>query len=420
MESKMGAIKANLERVTRDVNDLAKIITPHEIGFTRISFSKEDRRARKHVARLMEEEANLTISIDDAGNLIGRRQGKRKAPSIVIGSHIDTVRGGGRFDGTAGVVAGLEIARLFKEKHIETIHPIEVVIFLAEEPSPFGISTIGSRGMAGKLSEDLLGSLKDDEGRNLGKAIEMMGGNPAKIIEAKRSSNDIRVFLELHVEQGPILFSKKIPMGVVTGICGIHRGKVEVMGKCDHSGTTPMEVRNDALTAASEVILALEKICRQLDEVVGTIGRIEIFPNSSNVVPGNVTLIMEVRSLVDSMAMEAVSLFRKALKKIEEERGTIIQFESEISSNPVVFNSKMVKLIVGACKRCHISYQEMSSGAGHDASHMASMAPTGMIFIPSKDGKSHCPEEWSKFEHICLGAEVLAETILMIDREETV
>lgn len=416
----MEAIKANLERITRDVNDLAEIITPHEIGFTRISFSKEDRRARNHVARLMEEEANLTIRIDAAGNLIGRMAGTKKAPSIVLGSHLDTVRGGGRFDGTAGVVAGLEIARLFKEKQIETFHPIEVVIFLAEEPSPFGISTIGSRAMAGKLSEDLLGSLKDDEGRNLGKAIEMMGGNPEKIIEAKRSSDDIRVFLELHIEQGPILFSNKIPMGVVTGICGIHRGKVEVMGKCDHSGTTPMEARKDALTAASEAILAFEKICRQLDEVVGTIGRIEVFPNSSNVVPGHVALIMEVRSLIDSVAMEAVLLFRKALKKIEKERGTVIRFESEVSSNPVIFDSKMVELIAGACRRCNISYQEMTSGAGHDASHMASLAPTGMIFIPSKDGKSHCPEEWSNFEHICLGAEVLAETILMIDRKETV
>ena len=408
----------NLERITRDIMRLAEFISPHEPGYTRISFSEEERRAREYIARLMEEEAKLAVSIDAAGNLIGRRGGERQRPSIVLGSHLDTVRGGGRFDGIAGVVAGLEVARIFEENNINSFHPLEVVAFLAEEPSPFGISTVGSRGMVGKLSGELLGNLKDSDGRTLGMAVEEMGGRPENIHEAKRSPDDILAYLELHIEQGPLLFSQGIPIGVVTGICGIYRGDIEVIGNSDHSGTTPMNIRKDALAAASEVILALEKICQQLDGVVGTIGKIEVFPNSTNVVPGSVTLVMDLRSLVDSWAAEAVSLFKKALEEIQEERGVILNFEEGIGSDPVIFNAEMVEGIGRVCQDYNILYQEMPSGAGHDAGHMAALAPTGMIFIPSKEGRSHCPEEWSEFEHVSLGAEVLAGTVALIDREE--
>lgn len=416
----MNIFKANLERITRDIMKLAEFTSTEEPGYTRISFSEEDRRAREHLARLMEEEAGLTVGIDAVGNLIGRRQGKKQRPAIIIGSHTDTVMGGGRFDGMAGVVAGLEVVRLFAEKEIETLHPIEIVSFLAEEPSPFGISTVGSRGMAGMLSKDLLESLNDSKRMTLSAAIKEMGGDPLKITEAKRASRDVLAYLELHIEQGPSLFSQDIHIGVVTGIVGIYRGIINVVGKSNHAGTTQMETRKDALTAASEIVLALERICRDLDGVVGTIGKIEVFPNSSNVVPGNANMEMELRSLNASRAADALSLLKTALENIQKQRGIIINFKEWIGSDPVIFKEKIVKFICTACDQLEIPYLKMPSGAGHDANHMAKLAPTGMIFIPSRDGMSHCPEEWSEFEHICMGAELLARAITLLDREEDI
>jgi N-carbamoyl-L-amino-acid hydrolase len=414
----MERFKPNLERICRDITTISKFATSGEPGSTRISFSEEYRQARNHLALLMEDEAKLNVRIDPAGNLIGRREGKRQKPAILVGSHLDTVQGGGKFDGVSGVISGIEIARRFEEKRINTIHPLEIVAFLAEEPSPFGISTVGSRGMAGVLKEELLTSLKDNKGRTLGMAIREMGGEPSKIGEARRHSDDVFAYLELHIEQGPILFSRGIPIGVVTGIVGITRGRIEIIGRADHSGTTPMELRKDALPAGSEVILALEKVCTQVKGVVGTIGRVEVFPNSFNVIPGTVILGMEIRSLSEGDLNQTVSLFEIELDQIRDKRGITVNFETEVSSKPVIFNSRIVDRISRICEHLNIPYLEMPSWAGHDASHLARIAPTGMIFIPSKDGRSHCPDEWSEFEHICLGTEVLACIIAEIDREE--
>jgi N-carbamoyl-L-amino-acid hydrolase len=414
----MERFKPNLERICRDITTISKFATPDEPGSTRISFSEEYRQARNHVALLMENEAKLNVRIDPAGNLIGRREGKRQKPAILVGSHLDTVQGGGKFDGVSGVISGIEIARRFEEKRVNTIHPLEIVVFLAEEPSPFGISTVGSRGMAGVLKKELLTSLKDNKGRTLGMAIREMGGEPAKIAKASRYSDDVLAYLELHIEQGPILFSRGIPIGVVTGIVGITRGKIEIIGRADHSGTTPMDVRKDALAAASEVVLALEKVCTRVRGVVGTIGRVEVFPNSLNVIPGTVILGMEIRSLSEGDLNQTVSLFEIELDQIRDKRGIIANFETEVSSKPVIFNSRIVDRISRICEQLNISHLEMPSWAGHDASHLARIAPTGMIFIPTKDGRSHCPDEWSEFEHICLGTEVLAWIVAEIDREE--
>lgn len=404
-----------IDRIERDVLALSRITSPTEPGYTRLSFTDEDRRAREYIAHLMEDEARLAVTIDPVGNLIGRREGRKEKPALLLGSHLDTVRGGGRFDGVSGVIGAIEVARRFEEKGIENMHPMEVVAFIAEEPSPFGLSTIGSRGMAGKLSLELLGSLKDDAGRTLEKVIREIGGDPANISKAKRTSKDVLAYLELHIEQGPRLCSKSIPIGVVTGIVGISRGKVEVVGKNDHSGTTAMDVRKDALAGGSEAVLALERICAKLAGVVGTVGRVDVFPNSPNVIPGRMILDLEIRGMSEDLLREAASSLREELERIEEKRGVQILFEIGISSKPVVFDLKMVKRIVRVCEQLGIPHAKLSSGAGHDANHLAEVAPSGMIFIPSRDGRSHCPEEWTDFEQICLGTEVLACTLAGID-----
>jgi N-carbamoyl-L-amino-acid hydrolase len=413
-------IKANVDRLRRDVESLSEFTDSDAYGYTRISFSLEDRQARNYIRELMEKEAGLNVYVDAAGNMIGRREGKLAGPCIMVGSHLDTVPGGGRFDGIVGVVAGLEVARGFEKGNISLRHPLEVVIFLAEEPSPFGISTVGSRGMTGKLSNEILKSLEDPDGRSLFEAIQQMGGAPSNIAASSKSSEDILAYIELHIEQGSSLFSLDIPVGVVTGIVGIHRGNIQITGRIDHSGTTPMEARRDALAAASEAILSFEEICKNMDGVVGTFGRIEVFPNSLNVVPGSAVLGMDLRSLDECKAEEAIALIRKAFDKIEDRRDVLINSEIELSSKPVIFDTKMVKRIGQVCSSLRIPFIEMPSGAGHDAGHIAELAPVGMIFIPSKDGRSHCPDEWSEFEHICFGTEVLAEVIVSIDKEEQI
>ena len=206
----------------------------------------------------------------------------------------------------------------------------------------------------------------------------------------------------------------------MTGIVGISRGRIEIRGSADHPGTTPMETRKDALVASSEAILALERVCKGLEGVVGTIGKIEVYPNSENVIPGIVTLKMEIRSLREASLDEAISLLKADLDRIAGKRGVTINLETGLTMRPAIFPETMVDHISSVCKRHNIPYVKMASGAGHDATHMARLASTGMIFIPSKNGKSHCAEEWSEFEHIGLGAEILAGTIVEIDRENLI
>ena len=366
----------------------------------------------------MEQEAGLEVRVDELGNLVGRRKGKKEKPSILIGSHIDTVRGGGRFDGVSGVIGGLEVARLFRETGFTNDHPLEVVVFLAEEPSPFGLSTIGSRAMAGKLTGEHLTSLKDRDGRDLGTAIREMGGRPEALQEAKRSSDDILAYLELHIEQGPDLFQNKIPLGIVKGIVGISRAKIEVTGMNNHAGTTPMSARKDSLAAASEVVLAVEKICRGEEGLVGTVGKIDAFPNVLNVIPGKVVLGMDLRSLNAEGIDQAFRLLRMDLDRMSERRGVQVRMERQVVSIPVTFEAGIIERIRRVCHRLRIPFQEMISGAGHDAMHIAQIARAGMIFVPSQGGRSHCPEEWTEFEHISQATSVLASTIVEIDQED--
>ena len=410
-------IKPNMERLRRDIEALSEITDHRADGYTRISFSEEDRMARTHIRELMEKEAELNVRIDAAANLIGYRAGQPQMPCIMIGSHLDTVPGGGRFDGIAGVVAGLELARRFKEEKIELDHPLEVVAFLAEEPSPFGISTIGSRAMSGKLNKNDLLNTTDSEGRTLFDAIRHMGGDPDHIGNAQRTGEDILINLELHIEQGPLLYKKGIEIGIVTGIAGIYRGRLEILGRMDHAGTTPMNERKDALTAAAEIILALERICGQIEGMVGTVGTLEIYPSAANVVPSKVILGMEFRCLKQDKLESALAEFKSSVDRIRLKRKIDIKADIRPSSSPVQFDQKIIAQLAGACRESEIPYLELSSGAGHDASHLAEVAPTGMLFIPCKEGRSHCPEEWSEFEHIGRGVEVLANTILTVDKD---
>ncbi|MGD2187509.1 MAG: M20 family metallo-hydrolase [Desulfobacterales bacterium] len=412
-------IKPDVTRIEREIIKFSEFADPEQEGFTRLSFSEQYRNATAYLAQLMVRAAGLSVSRDTAGNLIGRREGKSiDAPAIMVGSHLDTVPNGGRFDGVAGIVAGLEIATVLEEMQMALKHPFEVVAFLAEEPSPFGISTVGSRAMTGSLELEVLNSLTDEAGRTLHQAIRYMGGDPDNIDRAGRSPGDLLAYLELHIEQGPFLEAQKIPIGIVTAIVGITRGTIEVIGKNDHAGTTPMESRKDALAAAAEVVLSLEKACRAAPEIVGTVGQMEVFPNASNVIPGTVKLGMELRGLDDRRIAELVRQFEKDLNRIQAARKVTMNHETWLSCPKVILDKELVDLATKACDTLGISYCLLSSGAGHDAGHLAQITPTAMIFVPSKDGRSHCPEEWTDVEHIGRGVELLGGLISEIDQRD--
>jgi N-carbamoyl-L-amino-acid hydrolase len=410
-------ITPNAGRMHANIEALAQLTTPEQ-PYTRRSFTPLYRQGRELVAQWMQE-AGLEVALDQAANLIGRRAGSvsRLAP-IVIGSHTDTVPGGGRFDGIIGVVAAIEIARCLREAGITLRHPLEVIDYLAEEPSEFGISTIGSRAMAGALlSEHLL--LTDATGRTLAEGIAQMGGDPERLGEARRAPGAFALSLELHIEQGPVLEAMQLPIGIVTGLVGIQRAQITLEGQANHAGTTPMHLRQDALAGAAEIILALERLCRGTEgKAVGTIGKIAVSPNASNVIAGQTELIAEWRSVDPALLADLAARFEEQVHDIAARRGLQLDYQVLSDTEPVQVPQEVQHLLTQTCAALGLQAYLMPSGAGHDTNHVAALAPAGMVFIPSRGGRSHCPEEWSEIEAIARGTQVIGQTLLAFDTQE--
>ncbi len=367
------------------------------------------------------EEAGLTVHLDAAGNLIGRREGRNpKAKPIVTGSHCDTVPSGGRFDGIIGVLAGIEVAHTLHEQGIILEHPFEVIDFLSEEPSDYGISCVGSRGLAGLLDETMLNE-RDQSGETLAAGIARIGGNPHTLSTPLRPAGSTAAFVELHIEQGPVLETNKLPIGVVTNIVGIRRFKVVVDGQPDHAGTTPMDIRRDALVGAARIIEAVNGHARSMlggpDYVVATIGHLILTPNASNAVPGHIEMMLEVRSdsagVLETFVEEAMSAVRPSVESL----GLALGYTQVSHSLPTDCTPFMVDLIEQAAQTLGYASMRMPSGAGHDAVYLAKTGPMGMIFIPCLKGRSHCPEEWIEPEQLLDGTRVLYETVIALDRK---
>ncbi|TDL75434.1 Zn-dependent hydrolase [Rhodococcus qingshengii] len=405
----------NVERIQSDIEKLATFVNPEKPGWTRRPFTPWYFQGREWLKNQMLA-IGMEVEVDSASNLIGRIQGTNpQLPPIIIGSHTDTVTGGGRFDGIIGVIGGLEIARMLKEMGISLRHSLEIVDFTAEEPSEFGISTIGSRGMVDNLSEEML-IRRDPSGLALSEGILMAGGQPDEISSHARRLGDVALYLEMHIEQGPVLEQSKNKLGVVTGIVGIHRYRVIVDGKPNHAGTTPMNMRFDAFTGAAQIALELESLCQKeyMEPVVGTIGKLNVEPNASNVIPGKVIFDLEVRSLDTGILEQIMKEFQGKSTNIAETRGLTVHFDCLSKSEPILVAPEIQRVLEGACKETGSTIL-MPSGAGHDANQLARIAPIGMIFVPSKDGRSHCPEEWTSYEEVALGIKALARALLTFD-----
>ncbi len=407
----------NKEGIKQDILTLSTMVDKAAPGYTRRPFTKWYAESREWLKKEMEN-CGLDVHIDAASNLVGRREGTNPDLSpIMIGSHTDSVVGGGRFDGVIGVVAGIEIVRQLNEQNIQLAHPLLVVDFTAEEASEFGISTIGSRGMVGDLTEEDLGR-KDADGCTLREALEFAGGRPEKIEREALKAGDLSLYLELHIEQGPVLEQNEKVLGVVTGIVGIQRYEVIVEGQANHAGTTPMNMRYDALTAAAALVLKLEEISNlsYAEQVVGTVGRLSVKPNGPNIVPGRVVFEFEIRSLDKDVFVQMMERFEKEMERIQQQRGVSITTNQLSHSDPVVVEEEVLTGIEKSCQPLGAT-MFLPSGAGHDGMQIAEVAPVGMIFVPSQDGKSHCPEEWTDYGQVAKGIQALGNTLLHFDQE---
>lgn len=398
----------SVKRLEENFRRLSAIGAQAGGGITRLAFGDEDWEARKYILELMEQ-AGLAVREDAFGNLIARREGLNPAaPAVMLGSHIDSVPNGGNYDGVAGVLAAIEVVRCLEEAGQPTVHPIEIVVFMAEESSRFGMATLGSKAFCGKLSLAQLEQYTDKQGVTLAQAMRGRGLAPENIGHA-RYDQAIKVFLELHIEQGKVLETMGKHIGIVTGIAAPTRLKVVVTGQADHSGATPMNMRQDALTAAAEVILLVEKLAGQEGHngTVGTTGMAKVEPGVMNVIPGRVELGIDLRGISAASKRQVLEELTAGIAEVQARRGVDMEIITLTDEKPVEISREIVEFLQNIAEEYGYANMLLPSGAGHDAMHVAEIAPTGMVFVPCKGGISHNPAEWASIDDIAAGARIL-------------
>ena len=411
----------NADRLWARIEALSSMTQP-EAPWTRRAFTPLFVKSRKWLTKQFEA-AGMEVHVDAGGNLVGRlppRKAKPLSKPIVTGSHCDTVMMGGRFDGIIGVLAGIEVAQTLHESGVELAHPFEVIDFLSEEPSDYGISCVGSRSLSGNLSKEMLLATKPG-GATLAQGIREVGGDPDALQMPLRPSDSTAAFVELHIEQGPVLEARGIPIGVVTNIVGIQRVAVVIDGQPDHAGTTPMDIRRDALVGAACFIQEVNRRASALDGdphyVVATVGHLTLTPNASNAVPGRVEMMMEVRSgsedVLDSFPTDALAAIASQLESLRVKASATLVSRSK----PTDCSQVVMEAIEAAASGLDYQTMRLPSGAGHDAVYLAPTGPMGMIFIPCRGGRSHCPEEWIELQQLVDGTSVLYQTILELDHQ---
>jgi len=401
------------DRLWSRIEELGEIGRTENGGVTRLSFTGEERAAKDLVSGWMEE-AGLSVGEDAAGNLIGRRGGTDPdAPPIVMGSHVDSVYDGGDFDGPLGVIAGIEVAQTLQDRGIQTGHPIEVVAFTDEEGARFSFGMIGSRAMAGVLSEEQLRNT-DADGASIAEAMRTAGLEPQRVGEAARVDGAIAAYVELHIEQGRVLEGEDLPVGVVTGIAGPAWFRMTFEGETGHAGTSPMNGRRDALAAAAEVMGVIEAEAAKTGSSVGTVGQLDAEPGGINIIPGRVTLSLDLRDIDEATRDGVEERIMDRAAEICDRRG--IGFDVEVLQRlaPAPCSELVKDAATAACEELGIRARPLPSGAGHDGMNLAAVAPFGMVFVRSRDGISHNPAEWSSKEDCGTGAEVLYRTVLRL------
>ncbi|MFF2447899.1 Zn-dependent hydrolase [Neobacillus sp. NPDC058068] len=395
-------------RIEEHINKLSQFTATPGKGTTRLTYSKEDRQARDYIIDKMKE-YGLAVHEDGLGNIFGKLEGTLKgAPSVLIGSHFDSVPNGGSYDGPAGVVAGLEVAALFAEKQLTPKYPLEIIALIEEEGARFGGGLMGSRGITGLLSEDDFKNLKDKDGISTEEAMVKIGLDPS--FPKKRDPKTIKAFLEMHIEQGPILEEKNIPIGVVEAIVGLTQFEITVEGQAGHAGTTPMDRRADALVTAAKMIAQFPGLAIEEGEgTVITTGKLNVFPNGANVIPKNTVFTVDIRSGKEEHIQNVIRKLNELIESYST-NGIKITAEQQLFMQPKAMNQEIVALMKQISSELETPYCSINSGAGHDAMVFSDVTDVGMLFIPSKDGLSHCPEEWSDSKHIANAVQIFFET----------
>ncbi len=393
------------KRLLQDLDSLAQIGASRDGGVNRVAYGSADQEARRWVESQMQQ-LGLEVRTDQAGNSIGVYRGQTaRLPPIALGSHTDSVPDGGCYDGALGVLGALACVRALRAGDVHLRHPVEVINFAAEE-SPMG-GTIGSRAMAGLLDPHLVDA-KAWDGCPVADHLRSAGLDPEAVFEACRPQGSVAAFLELHIEQGSSLEAAGLPVGVVQGIVGIRRYTATFQGVANHAGTTPMRDRRDALVMAAPFILAVRDTA-VAHGIVGTVGTLQLQPGAPSVIPGHVDLSVETRGLEERALDQAeAELARRA-------RGTGAEFERFSAKPPVKSEPRLVAVLTAACDRLGLSCQLMPSGAGHDAMCMAHLAPQAMLFVPSRGGISHSPQEYTPPESCVAGARVLLAALVELD-----
>lgn len=412
-------LEVNIDRLWSRVNTLSTFTLPN-VPWTRRAFAAEFEQSRKWL-RSEFEAAGLTVTLDAGGNLVGELGGSEPGLNpLISGSHCDTVVGGGRFDGIIGVLAALEVAHSLKDANRRLRHPLQVIDFLSEEPSDYGISCVGSRAFSGLLSPGMLAS-ENRAGESLAQALTRIGGAPHALGKALRGPNSTAAFVELHIEQGPVLESRGLQIGSVTNIVGIRRVGITVHGLPDHAGTTPMDLRRDALVGAAELIREARKMAAVLSGdphyVVATVGRLDVSPNVPNAVPGKVEMVLEVRSDSKEVLLAFPEQLLDACVPVLADLRLTVDSVPLTYADPTDCSPVVIEAVSQVAERLGFSHMTMPSGAGHDAVYVGATGPMGMVFVPCLNGRSHCPEEWLDQKQLLDGTRVLAETLIQLDNQ---
>ena len=397
-------------RIARDLEHLKQYTATPGNGCTRLPFTKEARDAVNYLKELMTE-AGLEVTEDAAGNVIGTLKGEDPdAPCVMMGSHYDSVVNGGDYDGIAGVICAIEVARILKEEGFVPKRNFVVVGFCDEEGMRFGTGYFGSGAMLGHRDVEYTKKFADTDGVTIYDAMKGYGLDPEKIGEAAWKEGSIGQFLEAHIEQGPVLDAEGTELGLVEGIVGIQRYMVTVHGRAAHAGTTPMDMRMDAVDAATKVISKIADWAREkADGTVSTVGYINTVPGGMNIVAEKVEFTVDIRSMNNDNINDITNRIRKALDKEVAEYGGSYEMDNKLTITPVHLSSEMLDFMEEDCKERGYTYRRMPSGAGHDSLEIGQSIPTVMIFTPSKEGRSHCPVEFTKYSEFAKASVIMKD-----------
>jgi beta-ureidopropionase / N-carbamoyl-L-amino-acid hydrolase len=406
----LSQLTVNGDRLNANINRLAKIGRLANGDICRLAFTPEILQARYLVQQWMVE-AGMTVRTDAAGNLIATYAGQvLNAPALATGSHIDTVPSGGKYDGVLGVLAGIEVIRTLRDRNIRLNHPIEVIVFTDEENT-----MIGCQAMAGtaKPSPELYQPKSD---RSISDCLEIVGGNWDELATAQRTRTDMAAFVELHVEQGAVLERTGKEIGVVQGVVGMLRKAITITGQANHAGTTPMDMRQDALIAAAQIILAVQEIALSMpSQPVATVGYLKLAPNAVNIVPGRVDLTVDMRDLSQACLNEMLDRLQREIQTIATATDTQIELTPLLCVEPTLAAPEIQNTIAQVCQSLGLSHTALPSRAGHDSLEIGRITDMGMIFVPSQNGLSHSGEEYTSPEQCTQGANVLLHTLLRLD-----